>query len=214
MKYRLLALLVVISLVLTGCGIPEEQYAEAVQQRDAALAKVNAMGDDLADANASVTQLQEDKTSLTNEQDTLSSRIGTLEADLETANNRLQQKEAEKITLTTELAKIKKVHPERYFETKEALENWLANYDVPDLKGIYSENHLARALQVQKDAAGDGYLFNIYIDYYPDSEDFWLVMQTTAAGVVYFWYPTTGELVDFNELSGLNNMAQYYDFYN
>ena len=73
------------SLLLLGCGIPQEQYDSALNERDAAQAQVTSLQGDLSEARSQISALESDLNAAEGQVEALQGEIGGLETQLSTA---------------------------------------------------------------------------------------------------------------------------------
>jgi outer membrane murein-binding lipoprotein Lpp len=196
------SLVILSSLILVGCGVPQEDYEELLAQKTALEAENKTL-------QSQYDSLQNEKEALEAEKDTLeaenqileadyeqlSTNYNTLEADFETLQSEKNSLQAQYATVSNDLTEIQQVYPPRNFSSRRELEDWLLANDVsekpvtPDV-----EAWIGRALEVQEDALADGYVVSMDYDG-PDEEGYyWVFCTTVINGSIYYWDPETDEI--------------------
>lgn len=175
--------------LLAGC-VSKSEY-EALQVEQATLVdENNSLKAELQEVQADLTSAQADLTRVQADYDTLKADNEKLKGNYETA--------------TKELAQIKEVYPPRDFSSLKELQDWLLANDVSErpaattAEGLYS-----KALEIQEDALKDGYIISAWIDYYAETQMFYVNCTAVADGYVWMWSPETDEPLNFSDASGL-----------
>ncbi len=97
----------------------------------------------------------------------------------------------------SELARIKEVYPPRDFSSLTALKDWLAENDVSEKpETTYAEDWYGLALEVQEDAAADGYIISADYDYSEEDESYMVWCIAIINGKVFYWDPETDEVFE------------------
>jgi chaperonin cofactor prefoldin len=176
---------------LAGCiGVPQSEF-EALQAEYEALQAEHAT-------------LGNENTSLKAELQTVQSDLTNLQADYEAINVDYDTLNADYEAIDEELAEIKEVYPPRDFPSMRELEDWLRANDVSDEPpATFAEGVYSKALRIQEDALNDGYIVSAWIDYYPETQEFYINCTAVADGYVWMWDPETDELINFSDASGL-----------
>ncbi len=97
----------------------------------------------------------------------------------------------------SELARINNLYPLRDFPSLTDLRDWLAENDVSDKpETTYAEDWYGRALEVQEDAALDGYLISADYDYFEEDEVYLVWCIAIVNGRIFYWDPETDEVFE------------------
>ncbi len=143
--------------------------------------------------------------------DELNTEYTTLQADYDELDTEYMALQADYDELNTEyeavqnaLAEVEAVYPPKDFSSLSELQNWLLTNDVSERPlATIAENLYSKALEMQEDALKDGYIVSAWIDYYPDTEEFYINCTAVVDGNVWIWNPETDEPLDFSGISGL-----------
>ena len=147
---------------------------------------------------------QSEYEALQGENATLVEENTSLKAELVGVQSDLAKAQADYEAASNELAEIKEVYPPRDFSSLSELQDWLLENDVSERPAAqFVEGAYLKALEIQEDALKDGYIVSAWIDYYPDTEEFYINCTAVADGNVWMWNPETDELLDFSGISGL-----------
>jgi hypothetical protein len=173
-------ILLLVSLLFVGCGVPQEDYDAVVAERDSAQAELQSVKTELSASQAKVSEL--------------TSSVEKQAAELETIN--------------AELVHIKEVYPPRHFNTVKELQDWLNENDASERPASTTvEAAYSKALEIQQDALEDGFIVSAWIDYYFDEGTFYVNCTAVAGGVVWMWSPDTDELTNFSDMTGMLNLS-------
>ncbi len=113
-----------------------------------------------------------------------------LKADFDEAKARYEAAESE-------LAQVREVYPLRDFPSLTALKDWLAENDVSEKPDTtYAEDWYGRALEVQEDAAVDGYIISADYDYSEEEEAYLVWGIAIINGKIFYWDPETDEVFE------------------
>ena len=185
-RWLLVSLILLASLFLANCGIPQDAYNAVIAERDTAKAQATSLQNELNDSKSALdtanNELTQVRGSLADTKDDLNKaqfQIRTLQSDYDAA--------------ITELAYISEVYPARDFHSFGELRDWLSYNDVSEQPLTqYAESWYAKALEIQEDALIDGYI--ISADYDSDYEDnVWVTCVTIINGDTWYWDPETDE---------------------
>jgi hypothetical protein len=99
----------------------------------------------------------------------------------------------ENTNLREELNNLKEVYPLHDFSSLNELQEWLAENDVSEREDVtVAERWISKALEIQEDAARDGYL--VSMDYDEDEDGMVSVFCITIIdGNIWWWDPETDE---------------------
>jgi hypothetical protein len=96
--------------------------------------------------------------------------------------------------VSQELAEIKEVYPPRDFSSLSELQDWLLANDVSERPPTeYAEGWYSKALDIQEDALGDGYIISVDYDYDEVEDLFGVWCVTIIDGDIWLWDPETDE---------------------
>ena len=176
-------------LPLAGC-VSKSEY-EALQAEHASLMQEN-------------TSLKSENTGLEAELKAVQSDLTNVQADYDTVKADYDKLNADYEATKKELDEIKELYPPRDFSSLRELQDWLLANDVSErpaattAEGLYS-----KALEIQEDALEDGYIISAWIDYYAETQMFYVNCTAVADGYVWMWSPETDEPINFSDASGL-----------
>jgi len=170
---------------LTGCiGVPQSEF-EALQAEYEAL-------------QAEQASLMAENTSVKEQLQTAQSDLTNLQADYDTLNVDYEMLNADYEAVNQELADIREVYPPRDFSSLSELQDWLLENDVSDRPPTTTAEALySKALEIQEDAFNDGYIVSAWIDYYYETELFYVNCTAVVDGYVWMWDPETDEPINF-----------------
>ena len=193
-------MLLLVSLLVIGCGIPQEEYDVVMAERDTLQREVTSLQSNLDTAENQIGTLESEVAEAQSQIEALGSNLDEAESQIETLQSDYDKLKNDYETVSSELADIKMVYPPRDFSSRMELEDWLLTNDVSE-KPITStaEGWIARALEVQEDALADGYVVSMDYDG-PDEEDKYYVFCTTIIdGYIWVWDPEADEVwQDYN----------------
>ena len=182
------AVLLLTSLIVVGCGVPQEEHDAAVAERDAAKSQIVSLQSELA-------ATQSDLAATANELATTQSDLAEVEGDLAAAKSNLTAAQQEIRTLqgdyetvSTELAAIKEVYPPRDFSSLKELQDWLVENDVSESpEATYAETLYGKGLEIQEDAINDGYLISVNLEYDETADVFYVTCVAIIDGDIWWW---------------------------
>lgn len=205
-------MVVMVLLLLSGCGIPQEEHDTVVAERDAAKSQVASLQSDLAEAETEIETLENDLTAtesdLTTTQSDLASaesdlaaaesRISSLQSDLDDAQGEIETLQGDYEVTSTELAEIKGVYPPGDFSSLDELQDWLLSNDVSERPAsTTAENLYGKALEIQEDALMDGYLVSVNFSYDEATGMFYIACIAIIDGDIWWWDPETDEPIQY-----------------
>ena len=93
-----------------------------------------------------------------------------------------------------ELAQMKELYPPRDFSSLRELEDWLRANDVSERPvSEFADEWYRKALEIQEDAAKDGYIISVDYDVFEDDEvTVWCV--AIVNGSLFLWDPETDDI--------------------
>jgi len=161
--------MLLVALLLAGCGIPQDQYDTVVAERDSIQAELESVNAELENSESKVSEL--------------------------TSN--LEDKEVELEATQSELADIKNVYPPTDFSSITELKDWLRANDVSEQPpAANAENMYSKALEIQEDAMKDGYYIWVDIDQIGPNE-FAIACVALIGGDLWGWDPEKDEPVQW-----------------
>ncbi len=192
-----------LSWLLVGCGVAQEQYDTVVADLSKAQQELQTTRTELESVKSEISttksELESVKTSLTGSQ----SKVSELTSSLEKSKVDLETKQAELGRVKEELNEIKKVYPPRGFSSLKELQDWLRTNDVSERPAsTNAEPMYSKALQIQEDALKDGYIISAGIVDLEQGQ-FLITLVAVIGGDVFMWNPETDEVTDFSGLTGL-----------
>ena len=191
---------IILVILVSGCGIPQEDYDAVVSERDTALAEISSLQSEL---DATETALNLTKEELNNKEKELASsqsEVESLESELSDVNSKLSSANSRLLTANSELSTIKEVYPPRDFDSISELNDWLVNNDVSERElATYAETWYMRALEIQEDALKDGYIVSAFINYDIPSDTFVIMCGTIINGDIWVWDPDYDEPLNYSE---------------
>jgi septal ring factor EnvC (AmiA/AmiB activator) len=171
--------MLLMALLVVGCGIPQDQYDAVVTERDSAQTELQSVKAELQSVK---TELQSVNTELTASQ----SKVSELTSNLD-------GKKAELEATKKELADIKSVYPLRDFASVSELKDWLRANDVSEQpEAANAENWYSQALEIQKDAMEDGYYIWVDIDEIGTNR-YVVACVALIGGDLWAWTPDSDE---------------------
>ena len=196
-----LALAVLVSLLLAGCGVAQEDYDAVVAERDSLLAE-------RASLQAQMTELQTEKEALQSDYNALSANYTIAQEELESVEAAMEALQAQYDAVSAELSALEEICPPGSFPSDVALIAWLEDNPVSGLPPAETaEEWIEKALQVQADALADGYLVNMDYDYEEADETYFVFCTTIIDGRILFWDPETDNVTQDITLSLLETPA-------
>jgi len=173
-QWFLIALsILLMTLLVVSCGIPQDQYDTVVAERDSTQAELQSVK----------AEVQSVKTELATSQ----SKV------LELTSN-LEKGEAELEATKKELTDIKKVYPPRQFSSSSELVDWLRANDVSERPPVERTEQLyAKGLDIQADALKDGFIISVNIEPGPEPGTSWIGCVTVINGDMWVWGPENDE---------------------
>jgi len=186
-------ILLLMSLLAVGCGIPQEEHDAVVAERDAAKSQVASLQSDLAEAESQIDTLESDLDSAQSRISSLQSEFDETKSSLTAVQQKIATLQGDYEDVSTELAEIKKVYPPGDFKSVTELETWIANHVQPS--AIHLDGDFRSALKIQSQGLEDGYLISVVFD--EDDRDptgGWIFCAVLVNGGLYMWLPFETEV--------------------
>ena len=202
MKRKLLIgmVLVMVIILLSACGIPQQDYDAIVAERDTAQADVSSLQSELAGVQS---ELDDTKSALT----TVESRLATVLGQIENLENDVSGVNSKLATANLELSTIKKVYPPGDFSSISELRNWLLKNDISERSSAeYAETLYTNALNIQEDALNDGYIVSVNIEYDSEADAYIVACVTIINGDLWIWDPANDEPINYSALVGFQEV--------
>jgi hypothetical protein len=178
--FLITSFLVLIVLFAGGCGVSQDEYDTVVADLEKAQQELLFVKAELA-ASQSI--------------------ASDLKSSLEESIADLEVTEAELETAKEELAKIKKLYPPRDFSSSTELGDWLAANDVSESQpSTIAETLYAKALQIQEDAAKDGYIISVDLDPGKQEDEWYVACVAVINGDLWAWGPESDEPIEVSSM--------------
>ena len=203
-------LLLSLALLVLGCGIPQEDYDNAVSQLNTAQNELQSVKNELASTQSEVSDLTLDLEKSQNElqsvKDILASaqsEISELTSNLEKNQNDLVLTQDELKDTKEKLATIENVYPPREFSSATELKEWLRTNNISERStSPNAESLYAKALELQEDALNNGYIISVDVDTSETMDVYYISCVTCINGYLWAWDPENDEPVEFSSLYG------------
>lgn len=194
-------MLLLVSLMMVGCGVPQEEHDAVLAERDAAQAELASLQSDLATTQSQLATTESDLTALKADLETAKADLETAKANLETANSKISTLQADLSTQKKNLAEIQKVYPPRDFSSKQELMVWLVSNDVSERAEVTTaENLYSKALEIQENALRDGYIVSVDLDSGEEPGVWYISCVTVIDGDIWAWNPETDDPINVSPL--------------
>lgn len=195
------SILLLISFLAVGCGVPQEEYDAVLTERDeektqmtTQQAQLQTLRGELATAKADLTVVQGDLGAKEN-------NLATVKNNLLIVKQKLTNLQGDYQGVCAELDEIKRIYPPRDFATLKELQDWLAENDISERQEALNAAQLyGRALEIRDDALEDSFLVSTNI-YYNEVKELWYIGCTaTIDGYIWIWGPTHDEPVQLGRI--------------
>jgi len=187
--------LLLVSLLVTGCGVAQEDYAAAQGQVASLQSELAGAQSDLAAAQGQMASLQSELAGAQSDLAAAQGQVASLQSELAGARSDLAAAQGQVASLqddyenvSAELAEIKQVYPPGDFKSLTELEAWVANHVQPS--AMYLDGDFRSALKIQSQGLDDGYLISVVFD--EDDTDptgGWIYCGALVNGGLYVWFP-------------------------
>ena len=192
-------ILLLLSWLLVGCGVAQEQY-------DAVVADLNSAQGELQSARAELQSVKGDLSAAQAKVSELTSSLENSQNELQSTQADLKSTQADLESAGKKLTAIEEVYPPRNFSSLKELQDWLRANDVSERPAsTNAENVYSKALEIQEDALKDGYIISAGIVDLAAPGEFLITLVTVIDGDVFMWNPETDEVTDY---SGLTNLLK------
>ena len=213
----ILILIILTSLSLVGCGVPQDEYDKAIAEKDSLQNELDTAINKNDTLQGELDKVIDEKDDLQNELDTAIDENDALQSELDkvidekiglqnelntaidmtnTLQNELDTMVNEKDALQNELDMIRAVYPPRDFSSVTELEKWALRNRMPS--DINFESLFRAAFEVQQLGIQDGYLISvIYDENDKEPGSGWVFCGALANGRFYIWEPGIGEVYDW-----------------
>lgn len=208
--------LLLASLLLAACGIPQEDLDTAVAERDTARTQATSLQGDLTQAQNEIVSLESDLESAQSQiattqnlLETTQSTLATTESDLADAESQASSLQSQVSSLqstsskaSSDLAAIQEVYPPRHFTSATELRQWLAANAISDMPASsVAETLVDKTLQLQEAALEDGYIISLDIDEDPDF--FYVNALALIGGLIWIIDVETDEVYQWSSLGAI-----------
>lgn len=185
-----------VTLLLAGCGISQDDYDAVVSERDSISEDLQASEMSLESTKM---ELQASKTEL----ESIKTELQASKTELESMASELQSVNIEYNSVKDEFEALEKVYPPREFSSSTELGNWLQANDIsekPDTATV--EMWYARALELQEDALKDGYIISVDVDPGSQEGEWYVSCVAVINGELWAWDPESDDIVEVSTILG------------
>jgi len=193
-------ILLLVSLLVVGCGVPQEQYDALSSDLSKAQQELQSIKAELGSAQAKVSELTSSLRKAETDLEATQTDLEATQTDLKATQTDLGATQTDLGAVSKELAEIKNVYPPRDFSSRSELVDWLQANDVSEgPTAANAENLYSKALEIQEDALKDGYIISVDVDELGQSM-FGIACVAIIDGDIWAWGPEGDEPVQYMAL--------------